>query len=212
MHHGFMKPGSLWLLLILSVFWFIPSAGQAQDDTFVPDFRHMKIENPATLSDAGAEAIYSQIQVELAKAFARSGKRLVNGYTAWKRYNLTPYLSSTHGDRYINNFANDKTVGYDTLKKGSKMQVGTVIAKDGFAVTEQGEVLPGRLFVMEKLAAGASPDTGDWRYLTIENDGSVIGDSIDDPQNSMEFCHVCHKVRASRDFLFYVPPDYRLPE
>jgi hypothetical protein len=211
MHHGSMNYCTLRLVAVISVLWFSPGAVLAQNDAFVPDFRHMKIENPATLSDAGAEAIYNQIQVELAKAFARSGLRIVNGYTAWKRYNRTPYLSSTHGDRYINNFANDLAINYDTLKKGAKMQAGAVIAKDGFAVTKHGEVLPGRLFIMEKLTTGTSPHTGDWRYVTIENDGSIIGDSANDPQNAMEFCHICHKVRASRDFLFYVPPGHRLP-
>ncbi len=208
---GLMKHHFLWLLVVIAALWLRPETALAQDTAVVPDFRHMKIDNPASLSDAGALAIYSQIQVELAKTFARSGLRIVNGYTSWQIYNRTPYLSSTHGDRYVNNFANNLADGYDSLKKGSKMQAGAVFAKDGFAVTKDGEVLPGRLFVMEKLAEGANPDTGDWRYISIENDGSIIGDSMNDPQNIMAFCHICHKVRASRDFLFYVPPSQRLP-
>ena len=162
------------------------------------------IDNPASLSGEKAEAVYAEIQAELTAAFARSGEAAAADYSGWRRYNRVPYLSSTHGDRYINNFANEKAAGYDALQKGSRMQNGAVFAKDGFAVSSDGEVLPGRLFIMEKLGTNSSPSTGDWRYVTIDSDGSIIGDSTKDPQNTMEFCHVCHKVRASKDFLFFV--------
>ena len=204
-----MKYYTSWILLSVALFWVSPASAQVQDENFVPDFRHMKIDNPAALTDSNAEAIYHQIQSELAKTFARSELPVVKEYNTWKRYNRAPYLSSTHGDRYINNFANDLAVRYDALAKGYKMPAGAVFAKDGFAVTKEGDILPGRLFVMEKLAEGASPGTGDWRYLAIESDGSLIGDSQHDAQNALEFCHICHKVRSSRDFLFFVPPGYR---
>lgn len=211
MHHAIMKNRLPWLLFALTVLLTLPGVGWSQDDAFVPDFRHMKINNPAALSDEEAELIYGQIQNDLVSAFERSGQSSVKGYTSWRRYNRTPYLSSTHGDRYVNNFANELAIGYDSLKKGDKIQPGAVFAKDGFAVTKEGAVLPGRLFVMEKLTAGSNPQTGDWRYMAVETDGSIIGDSVNDPQNAMEFCHICHKARSSRDFLFYVPPGYRIP-
>ena len=89
------------------------------------------------------------------------------------------------------------------------MPAGSVIVKDSFEVTEGGDVLPGRLFAMEKRPRGTLPATGDWRYIMIGADGAVIADTLADTAAKAEFCHVCHKVRSSKDFLFYVPPDFR---
>jgi len=186
-------------------------AAKAQEPT-VPDFRHVRVDNPAKLSHKEAETIYQTITDDLAAAFESSGVPEIQGYTDWRRYNSAPYMSSTHGNRFINNYGNSASVGYDRLKKGDLMSLGSVLIKDSFAVTQQGAVIPGRLFVMEKLSAGSHPATGDWRYMMIGSDGMVIADTVGETAKQAEFCHVCHKVRSSRDFLFYVPPDFRLPE
>ena len=34
-------------------------------------------------------------------------------------------------------------------------------------VTDEGKIYPGAMFVMEKLAQGANPETADWRYIMV---------------------------------------------
>ncbi len=180
----------------------------AEDDG-VPDFRHVQVTNPARLSTSETERIYNEIKTEQFAAFARSGVRTARLFPDWKRYNTSPYLSSTHGNRFINNYANGLAKGYDAMTAETDMPAGAAFAKDSFIVQSDGTVLPGRLFIMEKLDVGQSPETGDWRYLFIETDGTVIGDSHGRSPARAAFCHTCHKIRSNRDFLFFVPPGYR---
>lgn len=200
------------IALLVTVMFMAASAhtpARASEQAEVPDFRHMRVDNPASLSNAEAEDIYQKIAADLQASFEQSHVDEIIGYQDWRRYNSAPYLSSTHGNRYINNYANEASTGYDSPTKGARMPAGSVIVKDSFEVTDAGDVLPGRLFVMEKLAAGSSQATADWRYIMIDADGTVIADTKSDTANKAEFCHVCHKVRSSRDFLFFVPPDFR---
>jgi len=172
--------------------------------------RHFKIERRAHLSKQEALTIYENIGNDLAKGYAMSLDGTAVNFRKWRRYNSAPYRSATHGNRYVNNFANNKARGYDKMKSGAKAQVGAVYAKDSFTVTSDGDVFGGALFLMEKLAAGASPKTADWRYWMILPDGSLFGGSQGENATEMEFCHGCHRSVASRrDYLFYVPKKYR---
>lgn len=170
---------------------------------------HLKIEKPARISDAELTGIYQKLRDRMVGGYALSKYPAAMGYAKWPRYNTTPYLSETHGNRYINNYANNLSKGYGSLKKGDKLPVGSVLAKDSFTVTAERKVFPGALFVMEKLAADASPDTGNWRYIMVMPDGSLFGDSMGDGADQMTFCHDCHKIKANRDFVFFVPQAYR---
>lgn len=173
------------------------------------DGGHLKIENPAQVSDAELTAIYQKLQARMVKGYSLSQYPTAKGYPKWRLYNSAPYLSATHGNRYVNNFANPKAKGYDTLTKGAKMAVGSVLAKDSFTVTDEGKVFPGALFVMEKLAEGTSPQNADWRYVMVMPDGSLFGDTMGDGADEMVFCHTCHKIKANKDYLYFVPKKYR---
>ncbi len=78
-------------------------------------------------------------------------------------------------------------------------------------MTKAGKVFPGALFLMEKLAAGASPGTADWRYIMIMPDGSLFGDSAGDTAAQVAYCHDCHAQRAADDFVFFVPKTFQKP-
>ncbi len=177
----------------------------------IPDFRHIKVESPTSLSPHDAELIYKEIRGDMAAAYARTGLALVRDYSTWRRYNRAPYRSDTHGNRFVNNYANAKAIGYEMLENGIKMPPGAVFAKDSFTLSTAGAVQSGRLFVMEKLAPDANPVTEDWRYMMIGADGTLIGDTMAASVAQVDFCHICHKVRRTKDYLFYVPPDYRQP-
>lgn len=173
------------------------------------DGGHLKIEDPARIGDTEREAIYQKLLDRMVGGYALSQYPSVTGYTKWQLYNTAPYLSATHGNRYVNNYANGLAKEYDALAKGVRLPKGSVLAKDSFTVTADGKVFPGALFVMEKLAEGASPDNADWRYVMIMPDGSLFGDSMGDGADEMTFCHACHKVKANRDYLYFVPKKYR---
>ena len=171
---------------------------------------HVPLENPAELSQAQANAIYDELKARLDALYAPANLELIKEYQSWKRYNSAPYISATHGQRYVNNFVNDIGKDYGKLKSGEVYPAGTVIAKDSITVTDDGKQFPGAMFVMEKLAAGTSPATADWRYVMVIPDGSIFGDTVGSEPELVEYCHVCHEAVADNDYVFYIPEDYRV--
>ena len=172
-------------------------------------YRHFRIERPAHLSQAEALTVYDNIRDELGDGYAASEHPSAKTYRMWRRYNSAPYRSATHGNRYVNNYANRKAKGYGKLKRGERMPAGAVFAKDSFTVTSDGAVFGGALFIMEKLAPGTRPESGDWRYIMIMPDGSYFGDSEGVGAEGVTFCHTCHKTAGDQDMLFYVPKGYQ---
>jgi len=173
---------------------------------------HLTIENPNQLTAETAKKIYDGIADELAKAYAMAREATVEDYQSWRRLNVGPYLSATHGNRYVNNYANARAAGYGDLRPGERLAAGSVLAKDSFTVTAEGEVFAAALFLMEKLRPGTRPESGDWRYVMILPDGSYFGDTEGDNAALVAYCHTCHKNRASTDFLFQVPKRFRIKE
>lgn len=170
---------------------------------------HLTIENPNELTVAAAKKIYDRIADELAQAYAMSREAAAEDYQSWRRLNVGPYLSATHGNRYVNNYANARAAGYGGLKPGDRLPPGSVLAKDSFTVTAEGKVFAAALFLMQKLSPGARPKMGDWRYVMILPDGSYFGDSEGDNAAYIAYCHTCHVKREATDFLFQVPERYR---
>jgi hypothetical protein len=172
---------------------------------------HFKINRPGELAKDDANIDYNSIVDGMVRAYIASGDRTAAHYRGWRRFNDAPYLSDTHGNRYVNNYANAVAVdgGYGHLKPGARMPAGAIIAKDSFTYTTDGKLFPGALFIMEKLAEGTSANTADWRYAMILPDGSIFGDSAAGGAAKMEFCHVCHSQRAAFDSLYFIPEEYR---
>jgi hypothetical protein len=194
------------LLVVLSILAVVHHA-LAQEDG---EKAHIAVENPADLVPIEADRIYEELKQQLVDGYAVADMKVIDGYQAWKRYNSTPYLSSTHGQRFVNNYANETASNYGQLGAGERYPVGTVLAKDSITVTTEGKVFPGALFVMEKLKRGGNPDTADWRYVMIIPDGSIFGDTLGDEPELVEYCHACHRARAKDDYVFFVPGDYRI--
>lgn len=176
------------------------------------DGGHLKITKPAKLSSAVVSNIYQDLIDRMVEGYALSDHPVAEGYASWESYNTAPYLSATHGNRFVNNYANKAASAYGTMKDGDVLPAGTVLAKDSFTVTSTRKVFPGALFVMEKLAAGTSPDTADWRYVMIMPDGSLFGDSQGDGATEMKFCHDCHVAKKNVDYVFGVPEAFRIGE
>jgi hypothetical protein len=173
--------------------------------------RHFRVPKPARLSAPDAVSIYDRIRDDMVAAYRLSQNPVTERYYTWRRYNQTPYLSATHGDRYINNYANAQAKSYG--RKGeAPMPAGAVLAKDSFTVTAQGDVFTGPLFLMEKMAPGFAPEGRDWRYTMIMPDGSLFGTTNGEGSERVAFCVSCHKTAGdAADHLFFVPEEYRRP-
>jgi hypothetical protein len=74
------------------------------DDPLRPK-RHFKIQRPANLTHAEAMAFYDTIAAEMAHGYAVSRDATARRFQKWRRFNGAPYKSATHGNRYVNNFA-----------------------------------------------------------------------------------------------------------
>ncbi len=178
---------------------------------FAAEKEHLRIEINGPLPPAKAEEVYNKIKGEMADGYAPAQDAVIKAYPRWQRFNIGPYLSDTHGNRYANNFANARAAraGYGDLRLGRCMPLGAVVVKDTFTVTKDGEVYPAAVFYMEKLAPGRNPATGDWRFVQLLPDGSYIGDTTGDNPEDVAFCYTCHKAMAGVDNLFFLPEAYR---
>ena len=197
---------ALAVLLLPTLAW-----AQSDGDAARPQ-KHFTLENPAGLTGADAEATYARLKRDLVAAYGLSGEPYTQRYAEWRRYNTVPYRSSQHGERFINNYANDAASRYGLFENSGPMPVGAILAKDSFAVTEVGDVFSGPLFVMEKMQTGFNPESADWRYTMIMPDGSLLGTTNGIGSESVEFCVTCHALaRAANDHMFYVPVPLRVP-
>ena len=191
-----------------------PAAATAQDsdDDATQPQGHFRVERPAELSDAEASTIYDRIRAASVAGYRLSGDRFAAAYVSWRRFNEAPYRSATHGRRFVNNYANEIAAAYGKHEDAGTLPVGSVLAKDSFAVTARGDVFTGPLFLMEKMPAGFDPEALDWRYSMIMPDGSLFGVTKGPDSGKVAFCVACHKEAGSRrDHLFFVPEKYRRP-
>ncbi len=183
------------------------AGAEAEED--VPT-AHFSVPNPATLSDADAETIYRRLSGVLEKGYRVSKHPVARSYQGWARFNRTPYRSATHGERFVNNYANGIGRAYGDFEQAGTLPEGSIVAKDSFAVTADGDVMPGPLFVMEKMRTGFNPAGRDWRYTMIMPDGSVFGVTNGVDSDKVRFCMTCHaRAGAAHDHLYFLPPAYR---
>ncbi len=171
--------------------------------------RHFRIRNPKQLTPGEAQTVYDGLRKAMGKGYAFSGHPAVKGYQKWRRYNTTPYRSSSHGQRYLNIYANAKGAAYGLFEKAGRLPVGSTIVKDSFTVMDDGAVSPGPVFIMEKMKQGFHYVSGDWRYTMIMPDGSIFGQTKGENAEAVEFCISCHLAAAEQDHLRFVPKAFR---
>ena len=213
---GTRNAGAALLLLggLLPFIWH-PNAAQAQSTTAQREFekpsKHFKVERPADLTDQAAFSIYLRVLDEMAAGYRLSGDPEASAYRTWRRYNMTPYRSATHGQRFVNNYANTMARVYGRFEAAGAMPVGSVLAKDSFAVTADGDVFLGPLFLMKKMPAGFNGESRDWRYVMVMPDGSLFGRTGGEGATRVEFCITCHQAAGDEnDHLFFVPEAHRV--
>ncbi len=172
--------------------------------------RHFRISNPKKLTLEEAQTIYDELRKTMGSGYALSDLPAVKEYQRWRRYNTTPYRSASHGQRFLNNYANAKGEAYGMFEKAGRLPVGAVIAKDSFTVTEKGAVSAGPLFIMEKMPQGFNYVSGDWRYTMIMPDGSIFGETKGENTEAVKFCISCHLAAEKNDHLQFMPNEVRV--
>lgn len=169
---------------------------------------HIVVEHAGELDDDRAEAIYQDMRRTMQARYALSGEPAAHSYQRWTRLNSHPFPSATHGNRFINHYANAIAKDYGTV--GAVMPEGAIIAKDALTVMEDGRIFPGPLAIMEKMPAGFDADAGDWRYVELLPDGSELGSSDGLNRDNIGFCVDCHNgAPENQDRLFLVPETWR---
>ena len=162
------------------------------------------------MSPSEAEAIYARIIDDMIDGYRLSQNSDASGYRRWPRFNATPYPSATHGSRYVNNYGNALAEPYGLPDGPRPLPEGAVLVKDSFAVTADGDVFLGPLFLMEKMAPGFDATSRDWRYSMIMPDGSFFGITGGDNAERVQFCITCHVTAGDEnDHLFFIPEAYR---
>lgn len=205
---------AVWLGLcsvLLATLASMGGGGVAQENSVTSPTRHFRVPRPAGLSGADALSIYENIVEEMVDGYRLSRHPVAKAYRTWRRYNLVPYRSAQHGERFVNNYANEVAKDYGQFEEAGTLPVGSVVAKDSFAVTASGDVFSGPIFLMEKMAPGFKPESRDWRYTMIMPDGSLFGTTKGKGDQRVHFCISCHAAAGEQnDHLFFVPKDLRV--
>ena len=170
---------------------------------------HFRVADPANVGPDEAEAAYQALIEEMVAGYRLSGVPTGARYRSWPRYNSSPYQSVTHGRTYVNNYANDAAKAYGRYEAAGLFPQGAVLAKDSFTIDAEGEVRPGSLFLMEKMAQGFNPESGDWRYTQVLPDGSVLGTTRGENAGNVNYCVPCHVDSRNRDHVFFPRKPFR---
>ncbi len=165
---------------------------------------HFALPDPAALDGPAAEAAYRSVRPSMLAAYQLSRDPITRRYPSWQRYNDVPYLSKQHGRRYVNIYANP-AAAYGDFELGVGYPPGAVIVKDSFSVAADGARYPAPLFIMERLAPGASPATDDWRYTMYLPDGTLFGTTDGAGSDKVAFCADCHKKAETGTGMFFPP-------
>lgn len=154
-------------------------------------------------------AAYGCLKGEMKATYGMAGENSAPVYQDWANYNTQPYISATHGGRYVNNYANRTASAYGKFEEAGVMPVGSILAKDSLTIDATGKAAPGPLFLLEKMAAGFDSENGDWKYTMIMPNGTIWGVTNGKNSNGMRFCSNCHIAAEDYDYLFFLPEEYR---
>ena len=165
----------------------------------------------AELTAGEARKAYDCLVKDLVAGYGKSGLTVAGHYKDWKNYSSQPYVSDTHGGRYVNNYGNTTAGNYGKYEAAGRMPVGAILAKDSFDAKANGKLAAGPLFLMEKMPAGFKKVSGNWRYTMVLPNGQVFGTTNGAGSAKMDFCYECHMaVAEEQDSLMFLPDEYRV--
>lgn len=144
------------------------------------------------LTGAEAQAVYECLADELVAGYQQGPKRwipeeFVASYRNWTQASTFPAAPGFHGGRFLLTWVNETGAGaYMAYAENPEIPAGTVIAKESFAVGEDGSATAGPLFLMQKVEDGTSEETNDWFYMAVAPNGAPMA------VNVMTACNECH--------------------
>ncbi|WP_193141851.1 MULTISPECIES: cytochrome P460 family protein [unclassified Meridianimarinicoccus] len=162
------------------------------------------------LTGEEAAEVYDCIAEGLKAGYDSGPKRwipaeFVADYRGWTAASAFPAAPGMHSERFLLTFVNDTGAeAYMQYAEDPVIPAGTVIAKESFSVSEAGKVTPGPLFLMQKVAAGTSPETLDWYYMAVAPSGAPMGLDV------MTACNECHLGYDFQGGLGYPVEDARI--
>lgn len=165
---------------------------------------------PDDITFAEANAVYECLSAKMYEGYQKGDKRwipinFVVDYKNWKPASTAPAAPGQHSNRFLYTRVNE--IGYDAytaFAEDQTMPTGTVISKESFTIGSDGKAKPGPLFIMEKVAPGASSSTNDWYYMMVSAKGAPI--AVDVWKN----CHECHSGFDFQDSLGYPVEEVRI--
>lgn len=166
------------------------------------------------LTGEEAQAVYECLSDAMHEGYASGPKRwipeeYVTDYRGWAEASRFPAAPGFHGGRFLTTWVNATGAAEYTryAPERGPMPAGTLIAKESFSVTDAGAARPGPLFLMEKVAEGTSPETGDWYYMMVSPGGAPVA------VNVVQACASCHQGNfGASDGLGYPVEDARLAD
>ena len=203
--HIFLSAVALVIGLTLALALLPSEARTAECSATVPAYQITADE---------ANRLYDCIEAEMLDAYSKaSDVPSVPEYRAWQMVSTSPFVSATHGSLMINHIVNpvaaELYTSWDGME-GKKFPEGSILVKESYRVTKSGEIRIGPLFLMEKTAPGAVPETGDWIYTRILADGRIQR-TLGPEGDRMMFCNDCHAATIdSYDAMFFPPEERRI--
>jgi hypothetical protein len=171
--------------------------------------RHFRVANTTDLDPKTMQRHYQRMVDDMSLGYAVSDLAAAKSYRRWKKYNNAPYLSATHGRRFVNNYANAAASAYGLYEQAGTLPKGAILVKDSLMAADNGIMAAGPMFIMEKMAPGFNYVSGDWRYTMVLPDGSIFGVTKGENSERVEFCIGCHLAREPFDHLFFIPKIFR---
>ena len=147
--------------------------------------------------------VYECMTDRLRIAFQHSDEPSARVYRSFDRVNARSFYSPVNDYSFANVYVNALASDYTKNRFEKPFPQGSILAKETFVVSPQGQVSVGPMFVMEKMVKGYSRDSGDWRFVKVFPDGRVESDEVKS-ETITESCLSCHARRQSGDYLFYL--------
>lgn len=164
---------------------------------------------PMQLSQDEIDAMAACLGSALDAALARAEDATIRATRGWRTIS-NAYMASEHG-MFLQVYANASAApDYAKAERGARLLPGAAILKRSFRVDMAGNATPGPIFVMERMAPGYDPSSNDWRFAATAPDGPRMGESGGENAPAVAFCAGCHKSARVQDFLFFVPPRFRV--
>ncbi|MEM9012710.1 MAG: hypothetical protein AAGE18_15890 [Pseudomonadota bacterium] len=156
-------------------------------------------------------AVYRCLEDALHAGYLTGPKRWVpaehvENYRFWARGSTAPFRSAAHGDRFLLPWVNAAgAAAYLSYGTVSEIPEASVLAAETFRIGPDGTVEAGPLYLMQKAAAGTSPETDDWFYMLVAPQGRPVAINV------ISACHDCHARFGAQGSLGYPPAARRVP-